>query len=81
MVWLPTAKPEVLKLAAAVPPVVLSVPWPILVAPSANVTTPVGVPEPPPVTVAVKVTDCPNTDGLTDDTTTVLLVLVAGLTV
>ena len=34
MVWLPTVKLEVLKLAVVVPPVVLKVPWPMLVAPS-----------------------------------------------
>jgi hypothetical protein len=46
----------VLKLAVVVPPVVLSVPWPILVVPSEKVTVPVGVPEPLPVTVAVNIT-------------------------
>ena len=38
------------------------------VAPSRKVTDPVGVPEPD-VTVAVKVTDWPNTDGFGDDET------------
>jgi hypothetical protein len=38
-----------------------------------NVTVPLGVPVPgaDTVTVAVKVTDCPNVDGLTDETTAV----------
>ena len=40
------------------------------VAPSRNVTVPVGVPEPD-VTVAVKVTGWPNTDGFGDDPTPV----------
>jgi hypothetical protein len=41
----------------------------MLVAPSRKLTAPVGDPAPGAVTVtvAVKVTDCPNTDGLTDD--------------
>lgn len=43
---------------------------PITVAPSRKLTLPVGVPAPglATVTVAVNFTDCPNTDGLTDDT-------------
>jgi hypothetical protein len=42
---------------------------PMLVAPSRKLTVPAGVPAPGAftVTVAVNVTDCPNTDGLTDD--------------
>ena len=42
---------------------------PITVAPSRKLTVPVGDPAPGAVTVtvAVNVTDCPNTDGLTDD--------------
>ena len=52
----------------------LNVPWPKLVAPSAKVTTPVGVPVPLIVTVAVKVSACPATEGLTDVTSAVLLV-------
>jgi hypothetical protein len=42
---------------------------PITAAPSRKFTVPVGVPAPglTTATVAVKVTDCPNTDGLTDD--------------
>ena len=41
------------------------------VAPSLNVTLPVGLPAPgaAAVTVAVKVTDCPSTEGLTEDAT------------
>jgi len=51
----------------------LRVPVPSVVDPSLNVTVPVGVPEPGAVavTVAVSVTDCPKTDGLTDEMTAV----------
>ena len=67
MVCAPTARLEVLKLAVVLPPVVVSVPWPILVAPSEKVTTPVGLatavlPGLLTDTVAVTVTPCPNTD-------------------
>jgi hypothetical protein len=44
------------------------------VVPSLKVTVPVGVPEPCGVTVAVKVTGCPKTDGLTDEVTAVVVV-------
>ena len=55
----------------AIPP--LSVPVPIGLPPSRKVTVPVGVPAPGATaeTVAVKVTDCPKTDGLADDVTVV----------
>src|SRR5438876_9579523 len=45
------------------------------VPPSLKVTFPVGVPEPGllAVTVAVKVTDCPNTDGLAEELTAVVV--------
>jgi hypothetical protein len=56
-----------------------SVPVPRLVAPSMNVTVPVGLLGPLPVTVAVKVTVCPDTDGLAEDASTV--VVGAALTV
>jgi len=51
---------------------------PMFVAPSRKLTAPVGVPAPGAVTVtvAVKVTDCPNTDGFAED---VRLVLVFAL--
>jgi hypothetical protein len=47
----------------------LSIPVPIGVVPSMNVTVPVGVPPPGKtgLTVAVNVTDCPNTEGFSDD--------------
>jgi hypothetical protein len=44
-----------------------------------NVTVPVGLLGPLPVTVAVKVTVCPDTDGLAEDASTV--VVGAALTV
>src|SRR5579863_3608931 len=69
MVWLATASAEVEKVAT--PP--LSVPLPMELPPSRNVTVPVGVPVPGATaeTVAVKVTDWPKTEGFTDDVTVV----------
>ncbi len=57
------------------------VPLPITVAPSRKFTVPVGLPAPgaTTVTVAVKVTLCPKTDGFTDEATVV--VVLALLTV
>jgi hypothetical protein len=51
----------------------LSVPVPITFEPSLKVTVPVGVPAPglAALTVAVNVTDWPNTDGFADETRTV----------
>src|ERR1700752_419363 len=71
MVWLPTASAEVVNVA--IPP--LSVPVPMGLPPSRNVTVPVGVPLPGATgeTVAVKVTDWPNTDGFVDEVTVVLV--------
>src|SRR5579872_5194593 len=71
MVWLPAVRAEVLKLA--IPPE--SVPVPIGLPPSRNITVPVGVPEPgaTAVTVAVRVTASPKTEGLTDEVTVVVL--------
>jgi hypothetical protein len=68
--WLPAASEEVVKPAVA--PLRGTVPS--VVAPSLNVTEPVGVPEPPDFeTVAVKVTDCPTVLGLTEDVSVVLV--------
>ena len=68
---MPTDSDEVVKVA--LPPERLAVPN--VAAPSRNVTVPVGVPTPgeTALTVAVKVTDCPNTDGFTDEVTVVEL--------
>jgi hypothetical protein len=65
--WLPMARDEVVK--GAVAPLRGTVPS--VVAPSLNVTVPVGVPEP--LTVAVKVTDCPNVLGLREDVSVVFV--------
>src|SRR5439155_575836 len=73
MGWLATVRLEVLKLAVVVPPLVAKLPWPMLVPPSEKITRPVGVPGLLPVTVAVKVTFWPQTDGFTEDTTAVVL--------
>lgn len=67
----PTVRVEIENVATPA----VSVPVPSVVAPSRNVTVPVGVP-PVPVTVAVKVTDCPFCEGLTDDVSAVVLALV-----
>ena len=49
-----------------------SVPVPSVVVPSRNVTVPVGEPDEE-LTVAVRVTACPISDGFADDVTAVLL--------
>ena len=77
MVWLLTPRLDVVNLAVVVPPLVLNVPWPMLVPPSEKVTVPVGLLEPPPVTVAVKVTAWPHTVGLVPVATAVVLVALA----
>ena len=61
----------------AFPP--LSVAAPKVVAPSLKVTVPVTVPVVAGLTVAVRVTDWPNLDGLSDETT-VVVVLAASVT-
>ena len=43
-------------------------PVPSEIVPFLNVTVPLGVPDVAALTVAVNVTDCPETEGLTDDT-------------
>jgi hypothetical protein len=63
MVWLPAARLEVVQVA--VPPLSAWAPQvPIVVPPSLKLTVPVGL---LPLTVAVKVTDCPNVEGLTEE--------------
>ena len=52
--WLAATRVEVEKVATPAP---LKVPVPKVVTPSLKVTEPVGVPLPPPLTVAVNVTD------------------------
>jgi hypothetical protein len=70
-----TERAEVFKVAMPEP---LSVPVPSVAKPSLKVTVPLAVPEPGAlaVTVAVKVTDWPNTEGLAED---VRAVVVASL--
>ena len=60
---LPTAKEDVLKVAT---PLLFKVPVPSVVGPSLKVTVPPAIPAPGVVvaTVAVKVTDCPKTEGV-----------------
>jgi len=72
-----TVKAEVDNVAMPPTP---TVPVPRLVAPSKNVTVPDGLPAPGAIaaTVAVKVTDCPNTDGFGAEVT--LVVVLALLT-
>jgi hypothetical protein len=69
---LPTARADVVKVATPAP---LSVPAPIGLPPSRKVTVPVGVPAPGATgeTVAVNITDWPETEGLTDEVTAVVV--------
>jgi hypothetical protein len=53
-------------------PLLLSAPVPRVVDPDLKVTDPVGVP-PAEVTAAVKVTDCLNADGLSDELSVVVV--------
>jgi len=70
----------VVKVAVVTPPVVVTPTVARTVAPSLNWTVPVGVATVVlPVTVAVKVTDCPKTDGFADEAT--LVVVLACVTV
>src|SRR6516162_6366325 len=80
IVWAPAASAEVV--IAAVPEA-SSVAVPIGEPPSENVTVPVGVPAPGGfgLTVAVKVTGCPATDGFADAERAVVVAVAAGLTV
>ena len=77
MAWLPTDSDDVVKVAC---PLALSVPVPSTVAPSLNVTVPVGE---APVTVAVNVTDCSNLLGFSDEVsvTVVCAIVVCGTVV
>jgi hypothetical protein len=71
MRWTPVVRDDVVNVAC---PEALSVPMPIVVVPSSNVTVPVGVPVPLlGVTVAVKVTDCPNVLGFGDEVRSVVV--------
>ena len=67
----PTLSVEVAKVALCV--VLLSVPVPKTVVPLLNVTVPAGEPPNAGVTVAVKVTVCPLTEGFKEETTAVVV--------
>src|SRR5574341_990527 len=73
MTWLPTASVAVLNAAWPLP--LTATPEASAVAPSLNVTLPVGTPPPGglEVTVAVKVTDCPKTEGFGAELTVVMV--------
>jgi len=87
MMWPPRVRLEVLKLAVIVPPLVVNVPCPILAPLSEKTTTvPVGLaavvlPGAPTVSVAVKVSACPTTDGLTEELTTVAVLALLTVSV
>ena len=70
--WEPTASVDALKVAV---PLVSDTDFSVVV-PSMKLTFPVAAPAvaPPAETVAVKVTDCPNTDGLGEEATLVAVV-------
>ena|SRR5579884_1223411 len=75
MLWLPTLKLDVEQVACP-EPLRACAPQPVMVAPpSLKFAVPVGVPAPGrlAVTVAVKVTLCPKTDGLADELTVVVV--------
>ena len=69
MAWVPTVSAKVVNVA--LPPESVAVPS--VVAPSKNVTVPVGVPAPgaAALTVAMNTTEWPNTEGFTVDVTVV----------
>ena len=77
MVWLPAAKAEVVKVEVALLPLPLSaLPGPRSVVPSKNSTLPVGVALPlVSVTVAVKFTALPDTEGFADEATATAVAL------
>ena len=78
MVWIPTDRLDVLRLAVAF---VLSATSPSFVFPSKKDTTPLGAPPPSGVTIAVNATAWPETDGLRDELTVVVVLVVPGRTV
>ena len=73
IVWVPTARAEVLNLA--MPLARLTVPRSVLVEASLKLTIPVGVPTPGAtgVTLAMKVADSPETDAPTEAVTTAVV--------
>jgi hypothetical protein len=75
MVCLPTTSVEMVNVASATPPTTWIVPVPTTVEPSLKVTVPVGKPAPGATTLslAVKVTACPELTDLAEALTTVLV--------
>src|SRR3989442_11917406 len=78
MPWLAVVSALVLNAAVVTPPPVDNVPVPSVVEPSLKVTVPVGLaaaalPGELTLTVAVKVTHWPETEGLTEETTVVVV--------
>src|SRR2546428_6734734 len=78
MWWLAVLSVLMPKLAVVTPPLVDSVPIPSVVKPSLKVTVPLGLataalPGELTLTVAVKVTDWPETEGLVEEATTVVV--------
>ena len=68
---MPDVSEEVLYVACPEP---FRVPVPSVVAPSLNVTVPVGVPVPElGATVAVNITDCPTVDGFAEEIRVVMV--------
>ena len=72
IVWLPTPKAEVVKVAT---PLAFTVPVPRVAVPSMKLTVPVGTPAPGATgaTVAVKVTDCPKVVAFEDELSVVVV--------
>ena len=68
MEWVPAVSAEVEKVATPA----VSVPVPSTAAPSLKVTVPLGVPVAVLLTVAVKVTDCPTLEGLSEEVNAVV---------
>src|SRR5260370_26806493 len=77
LLCVPTAKLKVVKVD--MPP--LNAPVPSVAEPSLKVTVPLGLPGPLPATMAVKVTDWPNTDPLGEELTVVVVAVAVALVV
>ena len=86
MIWLPIVRLDVVKLAVVAPPLLLSVPFPMLMPLSKKITVPVGLATvvlsgPLVISVAVKATICPDTDGAPEETTAVVVLAMPTLSV
>src|SRR5438128_627566 len=78
MVCIPTDRLDVLNVAVAIEPRVTS---PSFVDPSKKDTMPPGAPPPSALTIAVNVTAWPDTDGLRDEVTVVVVLVFPAVTV